>query len=117
MGTISEELGFVFTLLFLFVPYLFVLFRGLTIAHRAPDAFSALVAIGCIVMINIQALINMSVAVNLLPCTGVPLPFISYGGTSLIASMMMAGLLLNVSGLRGPQQHRPIPLDAQSITG
>ena len=100
LGIICEELGFVFTLLFLFVPYLFMIFRGFAIAHRAPDEFSALVASGCIVMISTQALVNLCVVTNLIPCMGINLPFISYGGTSLIASMMMAGLLLNVSGLR-----------------
>ena len=108
MAIIAEELGLVFTVLFLFVPYLFMIFRGFTIGHRAPDEFSALVAIGCTVMLATQALVNMSVTLNLLPCTGIPLPFISYGGTSLIASMMMAGLILNVSGMQpGPRLRRP----------
>ncbi|HEX2951242.1 MAG TPA: putative peptidoglycan glycosyltransferase FtsW [Armatimonadota bacterium] len=103
---IAEELGFFGLLIFLFAPYLFMSFRGFTVAHRAPDEFSALMAAGCTVMLTTQALINMCVVTNIIPCMGINLPFISYGGTSLIASMIMAGLLLNVSGQRLKQQHR-----------
>lgn len=106
LSVIAEELGFVFTLLFLFAPYLFMIFRGFTVAHKAPDEFSALVATGCVVMLATQALANMFVVTNLIPCMGINLPFISYGGTSLIASMMMAGLILNVSRQRGQQRQR-----------
>jgi cell division protein FtsW len=108
LAIVSEELGFIFTILFLFVPYIFMIFRGFTVAHRAPDEFSALVAAGCTVMLTTQALVNMCVVTNLIPCMGINLPFISSGGTSLIASMMMAGLLLNVSGQRIGQQRRPV---------
>lgn len=108
LAIVSEELGFIFTIIFLFVPYIFMIFRGFTVAHRAPDEFSALVAAGCTVMLTTQALVNMCVVTNLIPCMGINLPFISYGGTSLLASMMMAGLLLNVSGQRSGQQRRPL---------
>ncbi|HEY3377100.1 MAG TPA: putative peptidoglycan glycosyltransferase FtsW [Armatimonadota bacterium] len=112
LAIIAEELGFVFMLLFLFVPYLFMIFRGFTVAHRAPDEYSALVAAGCTIMLTTQALVNMAVVTNLIPCIGMNMPFISYGGTSLIASMMMAGLLLNVSGMRTGKQSRTSPKTA-----
>lgn len=105
-AVIAEELGLFLLLLFLFVPFLFLTFRGFTIAHRAPDEFSALVAAGCTVMLVTQTLVNMFVDTNLFPCMGITLPFISYGGSSLMASMMMAGLLLNVSGIRLGQRSR-----------
>ncbi len=94
---LAEELGFFLTVLLLFVPYMLLVFRGFTIAHRAPDEFSALVALGCTIMLGTQGLINLAVALNVIPLMGLNLPFISYGGSSLVASLMMAGLLLNVS--------------------
>lgn len=94
---IAEEMGFLLTVLFLFAPYMVMVFRGFSIAHRAPDEFSALVALGCTIMLGTQGLINLAVAFNVIPMMGVNLPFISYGGSSLMASLMMAGLLLNVS--------------------
>ena len=106
VSIIAEELGLILTFVFLFVPYLFMVYRGFTVANKAPDEFSALVAVGCTVMLATQALVNLGVVTNLLPCMGINLPFISYGGTSLIASMMMAGLLLNVSGRRAIQRQR-----------
>jgi len=106
LAIIAEEMGFILTLAVIFLPFTFLAFRGFSIAHRAPDEFSALVAAGATVMLTTQALINMAVALNCIPTTGITLPFISSGGSSLIASMMMAGLLLNVSALR-PLQLRP----------
>lgn len=100
VAIVAEELGFIGTVLFLFAPYLFLVYRGFTIAHRAPDEFGAMVAAGCTIMLATQALINIAVVLNIIPCMGITLPFISYGGSSLIASMMMAGLLLNVSTLQ-----------------
>ena len=102
---IAEEGGFLWTFVLIFAPYLYLVYRGFTIAHRAPDEFSALLAAGCTTMLVTQAVINMAVVTNLMPCMGINLPFISYGGTSLIASLMLAGLLLNVSRLRVRQAH------------
>jgi len=106
-AVIAEEFGFFLTVLLLFCPYLFLIFRGFSIAHGAPDEFHTLVAMGSTVMIATQALINLGMAMNLLPTIGINLPFISYGGSSIIASMMMAGLLLNVSTLRSATATRP----------
>ena len=95
-AVIGEELGFAGCA---FVVLLFgvVLWRGLRIAMRAPDDFGRYLAVGLTVMIVGQAMVNMGVALQLLPTKGMTLPFISYGGSSLIAMLAGAGLLLNVS--------------------
>ena len=74
--------------------------RGITIASRCPDKFGKLLAVGLTFSIGIQAMLNMSVATSFAPATGVPLPFVSYGGTSIVVSMCMIGLLLNISRKR-----------------
>lgn len=95
-GVIGEELGLLGGL---FVLMLFALlaFRGLRIALRAPDNFGMLLATGITTMIILQALLNMAVIVAAAPPTGVTLPFISYGGSSLVASMAAVGMLLSIS--------------------
>jgi cell division protein FtsW len=96
LGVIGEELGFitVFAVLALFA---FLAWRGITIARNAPDRFSGLVAAGVTVVIVVQALLNIAVVTGSLPATGVPLPFVSYGGSSLLFSLVGVGLLLNVA--------------------
>lgn len=74
--------------------------RGLLIAARCPDMYGKLLAVGLTFSIGFQAFMNMSVASSFLPTTGVPLPFISYGGSSLIVSLIMVGILLNISKKR-----------------
>lgn len=93
---LGEELGFIgaFTVLTLF---LFFAWRGFKIALNAPDIFGGILAAGVTVMIVLQAAINIGVVSGLLPVTGITLPFISYGGTSLLFTMAGVGLLLNVS--------------------
>jgi cell division protein FtsW len=95
-GVIGEELGLLGTL---FVIMLFALlaYRGLRIALRAPDNFGMLMATGITTMLVLQALLNMAVIVAAAPPTGVTLPFISYGGSSLVASLAGIGILLNIS--------------------
>jgi len=92
----GEELGFILTLAFLFM-YVAFLWRGLTIADRAPDAFGRYLAVGIVSWIGIQAFVNIGAMVGVLPITGVPLPFVSYGGTSLAVCLTAAGILLNIS--------------------
>ncbi|NIW74698.1 MAG: FtsW/RodA/SpoVE family cell cycle protein, partial [Gemmatimonadetes bacterium] len=69
---------------------------GLRIARRAPDDFGYLLAIGLTALLVVSALIHMGVSVGLLPTTGVTLPFVSYGGSSLVVSLAAVGILLNV---------------------
>lgn len=93
---LGEELGFIgaFTVLTLFLLFAW---RGFKIALNAPDIYGSLLAAGVTVMIVLQAAINIGVVSGLLPVTGITLPFISYGGTSLLFTMAGVGLLLNVS--------------------
>jgi cell division protein FtsW len=74
-----------------------LLWRGLVIADRAPDRFGSLLAAGLTMFLVGQALINMGVVLGMLPTTGIPLPFVSAGGSSLLAGMAGVGLLLSVS--------------------
>ena len=92
----GEELGLIGTII---IVLLFVIFmhRGFKIASETNDLFLRLLAVGCTSMIALQAFLNMGVVIGLLPCTGIPLPFISYGGSSLIVSMMMMGIIFNIS--------------------
>lgn len=93
---IGEELGLLGTGA---VVLLFALFayRGYRVARRAPDAFSSLLAAGITTMILIQAVINIGVTSGALPITGVPLPLVSFGGSSLLFTMIGVGILLNIS--------------------
>jgi cell division protein FtsW len=93
---IGEELGMIGAgiLILLFV---FFAMRGLRIARNAPDRFSRLVAAGIVSWIIFQAFINISAICGLIPLTGIPLPFISYGGTSIVFLMTGVGILLNIS--------------------
>lgn len=93
---IAEELGFLRAGAVILV-YALIAYRGYSIARRAPDSFSSLVAVGITTWIIWQTFINLAAMMALLPLTGVPLPFISYGGTSLIAFLAAIGILLNIS--------------------
>ncbi|SFS81500.1 putative lipid II flippase FtsW [Marininema halotolerans] len=93
---IAEELGFLGGLLLVTLYVAFIL-RGIRIAVRAPDLFGHLLGIGIITMFATQTLLNLGVVTAMLPPTGIPLPFISYGGTSLVICMMAAGILMNIS--------------------
>ncbi|MDB4940231.1 MAG: Cell division protein FtsW [Candidatus Doudnabacteria bacterium] len=91
-----EELGFLRSGLIVGLYILFA-FRGLKIADHAPDAFGKMLASGIIAWIVFQALINIGAIIGLLPLTGIPLPFISYGSSSLVVTLAAMGILLNVS--------------------
>lgn len=93
---IGEELGFVGVVVLIFF-FMMLILRGLKIAKNAPDTFSRLVAIGIISWIFFQAFINIAAISGIVPLTGIPLPFISYGGTSIVFLMIGAGILLNIS--------------------
>jgi len=97
---IGEELGFIGSIVV--VSLFFVLFlRGVAIARQTRDSFSYYLAFGISVMIALQAIVNFAVVTGMVPTKGLPLPFISYGGSSLIVNMIAAGLLLNISSLKG----------------
>ncbi len=96
MAIIAEELGFVGVIGVIGLLALIVL-RGFYIARYCEDQFGALLAVGISAMIGIQAIINLSVTSGILPITGVPLPFISYGGSSLIILMISMGILNNIA--------------------
>lgn len=93
---LGEELGLIGTLACAAL-FLALCMRGLRIAKRAPDLFSRLVAAGISLTIGFQALINMGVASGLFPTKGMPLPFISFGGSSLVMTMLSVGILSSVS--------------------
>ncbi len=95
-AVIGEELGLIGTSAVL-VAFLVLLWRGLRVASRAPDLFGTYLAAGITMFIVLQAMINMGVTLGMLPAKGLPLPFVSYGGSSLVAALIGAGLLLNVS--------------------
>ncbi len=98
-AVIGEELGFLGCVLVIGLFWTFI-HRGLLISSRCPDMYGKLLAVGITFSIGFQAFLNMSVASSFLPATGVPLPFISYGGSSLMVSMWMVGILLNISKKR-----------------
>lgn len=93
---IGEELGFLRAIIIV-LAFVFIAWRGLKIARGAPDKFSQLVATGITVWFVFQGFVNIGAMIGLLPLTGVPLPFISYGGSSLIVNFAAAGILLNIS--------------------
>jgi cell division protein FtsW len=108
---IGEELGLVGALVVL---ALFILFGvlGVRVALHAPDRFGMLLAVGVTAWFLVQAFVNMGAVIGVLPVTGVPLPFVSYGGSSLVFSMMAAGLLLAVA-----RQAWPVPAPATGEAG
>ena len=95
-AVIGEELGLIGALIVVFVFGVF-LWRGVRASLRAPDRFGMLLGLGIVVGIVAQALLNMSVVLALVPTKGIPLPFISYGGSSLVPTLFTVGILLNIS--------------------
>jgi cell division protein FtsW len=95
-AVVGEELGFVGII---FIMLLFILFayRGYSIALRSRDSFQYYLAFGATTMIFLQAMLNMAVVAGLVPATGIPLPFFSSGGSSILMTLIMTGLLINVS--------------------
>jgi cell division protein FtsW len=95
-SVIGEELGLVGAMVLVLLFFIFTL-RGIAIANAMEDRFGALLALGVTLMISLQAVINMGVVLGLLPTKGLTLPFISYGGTSLITNLVGVGILLRLS--------------------
>jgi cell division protein FtsW len=100
---IGEELGLVAALIVVMM-YLILFVLGVKIALNARDDFGCLLAVGITLMITMQALINFAVVTGCVPTKGLALPFISYGGSSLVISSVMVGILVNVAhaGMHAP---------------
>ncbi|MBO1510562.1 FtsW/RodA/SpoVE family cell cycle protein [Metabacillus bambusae] len=96
MAVIAEELG-IFGVMFVLILLSFIVLKGFSVARKCQDPFGTLLAVGISSMIAIQAMINLGGLTGLIPITGVPLPFISYGGSSILLLLISMGLLVNVS--------------------
>ena len=103
---IGEELGFLWISVLIIIFSVFI-WRGYWIAWNAQDAFGKHLSFGATTLIGLQIVLNLFVVVGLLPTKGLPLPFISYGGTSLVVSMFLTGLLLNISASLRPIEASP----------
>jgi cell division protein FtsW len=95
-AVVGEELGMIGTCALLGL-FLVFFWRGMRASMRAPDLFGFYLALGITLMVCVQAFINMSVVLGLLPTKGIPLPFLSYGGSSFVVMLAAVGILLNVS--------------------
>jgi cell division protein FtsW len=93
---IGEEFGFIGSVSTVLLYILFVM-RGLWIARRAPDAYSGLLVSGLVILIGAQSLMNIAAITGMFPLTGVPLVFMSQGGTSLLVSLASVGIILGIS--------------------
>lgn len=95
-AVIGEEIGFAGSVAVLGL-FAVLVYRGLKIARSAPDSFGQLAAVGITLWLGFQAIINIAAMISLVPLTGIPLPFISYGGTSLVFALFGVGIVLNIS--------------------
>lgn len=102
-AVVGEELGLVGTLAVV-IAFGLLLWRGTRAAMLAPDRFGMLLGIGIITGITVQALFNISVVISILPAKGIPLPFISYGGSSILVTLSAVGILLNLSQYAGQKR-------------
>jgi cell division protein FtsW len=107
LAIVGEELGLLGVLAVLSA-FAILVWRGLRASARARDAFGCYLAFGVTLLFGLQALVNMCVVLGMLPTKGLPLPFVSYGGTALVMSLFMAGVLTNISA-RNPE---PAPQSA-----
>lgn len=115
-AVIGEELGIIGCAVVLML-FLILAWRGLSIARRAPDRFGALLAVGITTWLVGQALINIGGITSTLPFTGIPLPFVSYGGSALVSSLAAIGILLNISRATLPRYvHQPTPRPVHRAT-
>lgn len=96
---VGEELGFIGTML-VFGIIVFIFYKALMIARDAPDTFSRYLALGIGLIIILTSIVNIAMTTGIIPTVGLPLPFVSYGGTSLLTSMAAVGILLNISSAR-----------------
>jgi len=96
LSILAEELGFVGVIAIIFM-FGLLIWRGFKVANNAPDRFGSLLAVGITSLIAVQVVINIAVVTSSMPVTGMPLPFFSYGGTSLVFLLIDIGILLNIS--------------------
>ena len=101
-AAIAEELGLVGATAVV-ICFCVVTWRGVRIALRAADSFGAFIALGLTTMVAVQAFVNISVVLGLMPTQGTPLPFVSFGGSSLLINLIGMGILLNVSQHAAPE--------------
>lgn len=92
----AEEIGFVFSTLLLLL-FLFIFYRGLIIARGAPDLYGRTLATGIVIWLAVQTFLNIGGMINLIPMTGVPLPFVSAGGSAILSALIAIGILVNIS--------------------
>lgn len=111
-SVVGEELGLVGAVVLLGL-FFFFAWCGLRTATRAPDRFGSLMAVGVTVWITSQALINIGAVIGVLPVTGIPLPFISFGGSSLVISLAASGILMNIAG----HERSPLPPGRTRVGG
>ena len=98
-AVVAEEFGFLGAFLLLSL-FLFFVFRGLKIASNAPDQFSGLLTVGIVILIISQSFINIGSLIGIFPLTGLPLLFVSHGGTALFFALVGVGIVLNISRFR-----------------
>ena len=96
LTVICEELG-VFGAIVILILFGYMLYRLMFIAKNAPDLYGSLIAVGIFAHIALQVILNIAVVTNLIPTTGITLPFISYGGTSILFLMTEMGIALGIS--------------------
>lgn len=97
-ASISEQYGLIFSILLIII-YVLILMRGISVATNARTSFHALLAFGVVAMIGFQTFVNIGGNIKLIPLTGVTLPFVSAGGSSMVSMMAGMGLLLGVSSI------------------
>jgi cell division protein FtsW len=102
---VGEEYGFIGVSL-LIIAFVLIMWRGYTVAKKAPDAFGRLLAAGITTTLAVYAFVNAGVTCGVLPTTGLPMPFISYGGSSVFFSAIAVGVLLNISSQAGVYRRR-----------
>jgi rod shape determining protein RodA len=94
-SVVGEEFGFVGVVVLL-VLFGYLIYRGIDYASKARNSFASFTALGITAVLTFQGLVNIGMTIGLMPVTGLPLPFVSYGGTSMITSWIMLGLLANI---------------------
>lgn len=113
-AVLSEELGFIGSAIFI-IFYAYMIYRMAKAVRNCPNRFGQLLGFGLTFIIAFQAMVNIGVAIGLVPPTGITLPFISYGGSSLLAVSMMMGIILNISreAVQKPVAGKSLPADSE----